>query len=57
MNIRDMSHEYKGGCVLGETLLAKLLGVDLTYHFTCPLSDAPIGSRQWLAAAELRVNS
>ena len=57
MNIRDMSHEYKGGCVLGETLLAKLLGVDLTYHFTCPLTDAPMGSRQWLAAAKLRVNS
>ena len=29
-------HKYKGGCVLGETLLAKLLGVDLTYHFNVP---------------------
>ena len=34
MNIREMRHEQKGGCILRETILVKLLGVDLTYLFT-----------------------
>ena len=45
ISIGHMCHEYKGSCILGETLLAKLLGDDLTYYFICPLSDAPMGSR------------
>ena len=36
MNMRDMCHEYIGGCILEDTLLAIFLGVDLPYLFAFP---------------------
>ena len=53
MNMRGMRHEYIGGCILGEALLAIFLGLDLAYLFACPLSEAHMGSRHCTAAAVL----
>ena len=35
------------------TYLTNILGVDLTYLFACPLSEAHMGSRHCTAAAVL----
>ena len=53
MNMRDMCHEYIGGCILEDTLLAIFLGVDLPYLFAFPLSEAHMGSRHCTPAAVL----
>ena len=46
INMRDLHHEYKGGCILTENFLATFLGVDLTYLFAFPLPPAAhVGSR------------
>ena len=45
MNMRELRHEYKRGCILKVTFLTTSLGVDLIYLFACPLSEAPMGSR------------
>ena len=53
MNMKDLCREYKEHGSLIETGLhserisfwAKILGVDLTHLFTCPLPEAHMGSR------------
>ena len=44
MHIRLYIMNRKGVALWVKRLLAKLLGVDLTFSFTCPLSETDMGT-------------
>ena len=50
----NMRHEKKGGCILRELFWAKTLGVDQTYLFTCPLSEAHMGVKVLVSSSRTK---